>query len=376
MRSEDWGQGLTGDQEVRASLQAPDSLPSRVPLGQYPTRIRPLPRLGARLGGPSLFVKHDDETGSVLSGNKVRKLEFLLAEAQGQGCDVVITCGAVASNHCRATAVAARRLGMDSLLLLRGEDPGTRDGNLLLDAMVGSQLRFITPETYARRGEVMAAAADEARAAGHRPYVIPEGGSDACGALGYLACIDEIAAQADAGRPFPWDHLVTAVGSGGTLAGLLMGVKRRGLPLIVWGVNVCDSAEYFTARVLEIAAEFAGRFPRLAAGFPPIAAEDVRILDGYKEPGYGRATPEVMELVRSAARTEGLFLDPVYTGKAMHGLITESQRGRFGSGGRVLFLHTGGIFSLFPFREELLGTVGYVTTSVGRPTAMPRAPRG
>ncbi len=328
-------------------------LPPRVPLGQFPTRIRPLPYLAARLGGPSLFVKQDDETGSVLSGNKVRKLEFLLAEAQAQGCDLVVTCGAVASNHCRATAAAARRLGIDTRLYLRGEDPGGRDGNLLLDAMLGAELRFITPEEYARRGEIMTVAAEEARALGRRPYVIPEGGSNACGALGYVACIDEIAAQADPGAPFPWDHLVTAVGSGGTLAGLLLGVRRRGLPLTVWGVNVCDSAAYFTARVQEIAAEFEERYPALASAGARIGDEDVRILEGYHQPGYGRCTPEVMELIRAAARREGLFLDPVYTGKAMRGLIAEAQNGRFGRASRVLFLHTGGIFSLFPFREEL-----------------------
>lgn len=336
------------------SQDASNSLPSRVLLGQYPTRIRPLPHLGARLGGPSLFVKHDDETGSVLSGNKVRKLEFLLGDALERGCDLVVTCGAVASNHCRATAAAARRLGMDSLLFLRGEDPGTRDGNLFLDVMLGAELRFITPEAYASRGRIMAEAADEARARGRRPYVIPEGGSNARGALGYLACIDEIAAQADPGEPFPWNHLVTAVGSGGTLAGLLMGVKRRRLPLTVWGVNVCDSEAYFTARVLEIADEFAREFPALAATSAPLTAGEVLILDGYKGPGYGEATQEVMELVREAARSEGLFLDPVYTGKAMHGLATEARRGRFGPRGRVLFLHTGGIFSLFPFRDELV----------------------
>jgi D-cysteine desulfhydrase len=339
-------------------VNALSSLPARVVLGRYPTCIRPLPHLGARLGGPSLFVKHDDETGSVLSGNKVRKLEFLLAEALEQGCDFVVTCGAVASNHCRAAAAAARRLGMDSLLFLRGEDPGARDGNLLLDVMLGAELRFITPEAYARRSVIMAEAADEARARGRRPYVIPEGGSNARGALGYVACIDEIAAQADPGEPFPWDHLVVAVGSGGTLAGMLMGVKRRGLPLTVWGVNVCDSTAYFTARVLEIAGEFAREFPALAATFAPLTADEVLILDGYKEPGYGKATPEVMELVREAARTEGLFLDPVYTGKAMHGLITEAHRGRFGPRGRVLFLHTGGIFSLFPFRDTLATPAG------------------
>jgi D-cysteine desulfhydrase len=303
-------------------------------------------------------VKQDDETGSVLSGNKVRKLDYLFGEARDQGADLVITCGAVASNHCRATAAAARRLGLDSILYLRGADPGTRDGNLMVDAMVGAELRFITPAEYARRGEIMAAAAAEARAAGRRPYVIPEGGSNACGALGYLACIEEIIAQSDPGAPFPFDHLVVAVGSGGTLAGLIMGVKRRGIPLVTWGVNVCDSAAYFTGRVLEIAAEFRERYPEIAASFAPVTADDVRILEGYKEPGYGQAAPEVMALIREAARTEGLFLDPVYTGKAMHGLITEARRGRFGERGRVLFLHTGGIFSLFPFREQLVGLEG------------------
>jgi D-cysteine desulfhydrase len=356
VRNEKWE---TRSVEEAGSCAGPlNSLPHRVFLGQYPTRIRPLPHLGARLAGPSLYVKQDDETGSILSGNKVRKLEFLLAEAQEKGSDLVVTCGAVASNHCRATAAAARRLGIDSLLFLRGEDPGARDGNLLLDAMLGAELRFITPEAYARRGDIMAAAADDARARGRRPYVIPEGGSNARGALGYVACVDEIAAQSDPDEPFPWDHLVAAVGSGGTLAGLLMGVKRRGLPLTVWGVNVCDSAAYFTARVLEIAGEFAAQFPGLAVTFPPLTEADVRILEGYQEPGYGRATPETMELVRETARTEGLFLDPVYTGKAMHGLVTEARRGRFGSDGRVLFLHTGGIFSLFPFRAELLRPAG------------------
>jgi D-cysteine desulfhydrase len=315
------------------------------------------------LGGPELFAKCDDESGSDLSGNKVRKLEFLLAEACAQGADIVLTCGAVASNHCRATALAARRLGMDSLLFLRGQDPGARDGNLLLDVLAGAELRFITPEQYADRARGMAAAAEDLRAAGRRPYVIPEGGSNAVGALGYLACVEEIVAQ-DPG----WDHLVVAIGSGGTLAGLLLGAARSRFGARIWGVNVCDSPEYFTGRVREIVSEFAGRFPALAAeiraatgraaGEELIAAESIRILDGYKAPGYGLPSPAALEWIRAAARADALLLDPVYTGKAFHALVEETRRGRFRTGERVLFLHTGGIFSLFPFREALTPPVG------------------
>lgn len=334
------------------------TLPPRLSLGNFPTRIRFLPEMTRRLGGPEIHVKCDDESGSDLSGNKIRKLEFLLADAVRQECDLVLTCGAVASNHCRATAAAARRLGIDSLLFLRGEDPGSRDGNLLLDVLVGAELRFITPEQYADRARLMAAAADERRAAGRRPYVIPEGGSNALGALGYVACAEEIA-----GQDPRWDHLVLATGSGGTLAGMLLGAARSGLAARIWAVNVCVTPEYFEARVREIAAEFARLFPALAeevrraSGLRSeddlIRPEAIRILGDYKAPGYGVPSPTVIDLIREAASADALFLDPAYTGKAFHALVEETRRGRFRQGERVLFLHTGGIFSLFPFRDRL-----------------------
>ncbi|MCA9726568.1 MAG: pyridoxal-phosphate dependent enzyme, partial [Candidatus Eisenbacteria bacterium] len=218
--------------------------PPRVALANLPTRIQPLERLSAELGGIRLFAKRDDETGTDLSGNKVRKLEFLLAEAQREDADLILTCGGIQSNHCRATALAARRLGMDSLLFLRGEEPASRDGNLFLDSLIGAEIRFITPEVYADRRRVLAVEAERQRAAGRRPYVIPEGGSNALGSLGYVAMLTELWQQGlptpdrpagPSGRaavdaevevpPFPWQHIVCAVGSGGTLAGLVCGAR-------------------------------------------------------------------------------------------------------------------------------------------------------
>jgi D-cysteine desulfhydrase len=361
----------------------PPRIPRRISLGSFPTRIQFLRRwteavadqssstaTHLRSSGPRLYVKRDDETGADLSGNKVRKLEFLLADALARRADLIVTCGGVQSNHCRATAIAARRLGMDSLLFLRGTDPGERDGNLLLAALVGAELRFITPEEYARRGELMAVAAAEAGAHGRRPYVIPEGGSNALGSFGYLTLIDELIAQGspeegaeEATREpgsFPWDHIVCATGSGGTLAGLLLGVKLHGLPCKVWGVNVCDNARYFEERALAIAEEFRGAYlsgatePDGVPSAPLLERSEVRILEGYKGPGYALPYPAMLDLVREVARRDGLFLDPVYTGKAFYGLLQEARRGRFPPGDRVLFLHTGGIFSLFPYRGVLV----------------------
>lgn len=326
-------------------------LPPRLSLANLPTRIQHLERLSRELRGPEIYVKRDDETGADLSGNKVRKLEFLLAEARARNCDVVITCGGVQSNHCRATAVAARRLGMDSVLFLRGGDPGERDGNLLLSAMVGAELRFITPEAYAGRSELMSEAAAKARADGRRAYVIPEGGSNALGSFGYVTLFSELE-EPPAAREF--DHIVCAVGSGGTLAGLLIGARLLDVRTRIWGVNVSDSAAYFEARVRAIGEEFVGRFLGGATPTRWLESGAVQILEGYKGPAYAVPYPEELELLRRVARTEGLLLDPVYTGKAFYGLVEEIRRGRFRRGENVLFLHTGGVFSLFAYRDVLI----------------------
>lgn len=318
-------------------------------------------RVSGRISESTFYIKRDDETGSDLSGNKVRKLEFLLAEALAQESDIVLTCGGVQSNHCRATAIAARRLGMDSLLFLRGEEPAERDGNLFLDSLIGAEVRFVTPEQYAERRTFMAEEAGQLSARGRRPYVIPEGGSNARGSLGYIAMLEELMAQRAPGEPpssehdFPWDHIVCAVGSGGTLAGLVLGAKVLGLDARIWGVNVCDDARYFQNRVLEIAEELARSWRAWGMGAPPLVTrEEIRVLDGYVGPGYAKPYPESLETIRWIARKEGLLLDPVYTGKAFHGMLEEARRGRFRPGERVLFVHTGGVFSLFAYRRELL----------------------
>jgi D-cysteine desulfhydrase len=319
--------------------------PPRVSLGVFPTRVASL-RASLRQGGAPVWIKHDDETGSDLSGNKVRKLEFLLAEALEQRCDIVITCGGIQSNHCRATAVAARRLGLDSVLFLRGEAPSSADGNVLLDLLVGAQPIFITPDEYGRRGEVMAAEARRLVKEGRRPYVIPEGGSNALGAWGYVAMLQELVAQGFGTRV---RHLFCATGSAGTLAGLHLGARMLGLPMRPWGVAVCDNEIYFRGRVMEIVADFRNRFGVSVE----VSPEDVRVVDGYRGPGYALTYPRLLDLVRRMAAEEGLLLDPVYTGKAFLAMIDQLANGAIPPEEEVAFLHTGGIFSLFAYRDEL-----------------------
>ncbi|MFQ6672986.1 MAG: 1-aminocyclopropane-1-carboxylate deaminase/D-cysteine desulfhydrase [Candidatus Tectimicrobiota bacterium] len=322
-------------------------LPPRLPLARTPTPIERLPRLSDRLG-VELFVKRDDLTGFLTSGNKVRKLEFLVAEAQAAGCDTLVTCGALQSNHARATAVVARRLGMESVLVLRGEPPEGYPGNLLIARMVGARIRPMKPEAWPQRAAIMEEVAAELRAAGSRPYLIPEGGSNALGACGYVQWVAEVMAQCeDEGLAF--DAVVHAVGSGGTSAGLLMGQARYGFRPTVVGIPVCEDAATFHRIIGAILEEAADRFGWQVAG----AADAMELVDGYVGEGYGKNRAVEWSAVLDVARTEGLVLDPVYTGKAFFGLLRELEAtpGRFGR--RLLFVHTGGLFALFPKEPEL-----------------------
>jgi len=355
--------------------------PARVDLANLPTRIHKLEVLSRELG-LDVFVKRDDETGSDLSGNKVRKLEFLLAEAVSERAEVVLTCGGVQSNHCRATAIAARRLGMDSILFLRGPSPDDSndgvepDGNLFLDRMIGAETRFITADQYEERDRILSEAALQLESEGRRPYIVPEGGSNALGAFGYVRLIEELIEQAEANgdRPdsatmaaessrtaaLPWEHVVCATGSGGTLAGLWLGTRLFGLSTRVWGVNVANDGPYFQERVAAIASSFLRRQGSsvtasigATAGDLLVSPDQISLLDGYVGPGYAETYEEELRFIRHIARTDGVLLDPVYTGKGLYGLVKEAQNGRF-EGGPVLFIHTGGIFSLFGYRSELL----------------------
>ena len=303
--------------------------PDRLSLARLPTPIEGFDRIR---DGWTVLVKRDDLTGSTLSGNKVRKLEYLFAEARARGARRVLTCGGVQSNHCRATAVAAARLGLACLLFLRTLQPPNPDdaisGNLKLDRIVGAEIRFITPAQYRDRLALMAVAA------GSDDYVIPEGGSNALGAWGYIRAVDEMAEQWGT----PPSSIVCATGSGGTLAGLAIGLRRRGLDVPLYGVAVCDDAAYFQAIVDRISTEATERWPDL----PRVRADEANVVEGYKGRGYGLSTAEEEADIESVARASGLILDPVYTGKAFRALLREPER--FGS--RPLFVHTGGIFGL------------------------------
>lgn len=303
-------------------------------LSRQPTPIEPLPRLSSALG-IDLWIKRDDLTGLELSGNKVRKLDYLLEEAQRQGADTVITCGGLQSNHCRATAAAARKLGLHPVLLLRGDTAVVPESNLLLDHLFGADIVSCTPSEYREaRNAIMATLAGWHQGHGRRPYIIAEGGSSGLGSLGYRDAAAEVHTQMG-----QFDAVFCAVGSGGTLAGLALGPDIGPLH----GVAVCDNVAYFEERVRDIGAQ--------AAAYGAVLSDRWSLTDAYKGPGYAIPDERTWEAVRMAATLEGLLLDPVYTGKAMAALIGEARAGRIG--GRVLFWHTGGAFGLFGRGAEI-----------------------
>lgn len=323
----------------------------RVSLCHSPTPIEPMARLSAQLGGPSLFIKRDDCTGLATGGNKTRKLEFLVGEALAQNADMLVTQGAVQSNHVRQTAAAACRHGLKchALLERRVANPDATyedSGNVLLNRLFGTTLEY-RPPGLDMNAEAEAVA-NRLRAEGHRPYFIPGGGSNATGALGYAVCAQEIVQQCDdQGLAFDW--LVMATGSTGTHAGLLAGLHALGSNLPVMGISVRQPHDR------QVSAVHALTLATLAKlDVAPLPTSKTIVDDGYVGPGYGVPAPSTLEAIALTARMEGLLLDPVYTGKGMAGLFGLIRQGFFKPSQRVLFLHTGGASALFAYEDTIM----------------------
>jgi D-cysteine desulfhydrase len=328
----------------------------RIRLAQLPTPFIPLPRLSKELGGPNIWLKRDDMTGAVEGGNKLRKLEYTLAYAIEQGCDTVITCGGLQSNHCRATAIVGARLGLKVHLVLRGESPEIADANLLLDHLAGAQIECHPVADYVANLDAILESARQAyQDKGARAHVIPTGASDGIGIWGYINAVAELQSDFKQNAIEP-EHIICASGSGGTQAGLSLGAQIYGLKAKVWGVNVCDDEAYFKQKVQQDIFDWVKMTQ--VAGVNAVVDEinpleiAVNVLDGYVGDGYARANEDVLNTIRHLASLEGLVLDPVYTGKAFMGMVEELQAGRFSDADDIVFIHTGGQLGLFPYREQ------------------------
>lgn len=327
---------------------------ARFPRRRYtpaPTPLEPLPRLSEHLGGPEIWIKRDDLLGLAAGGNKTRKLEFLVADALAQGADTLITVGAVQSNHCRLTLAAAAKEGLRCRLLLEERVPGSYDpkgtGNNFLFELLGAEVIRLLP-SGADLAQALQAEADAVSAQGRRPYVIPGGGSNPRGALGYAACAEEILGQTfDLGLPL--DGIVCTSGSAGTHAGLLVGLTGADAQIPLTGISIRRPR----AEQQQLVHGLATRTSELLDASAPVASEDVVVHDDWVGAGYAVPTDEMVEAVRLAARLEGVLLDPVYTGKTMAGLIGLIRRGAWGRGQRVLFLHTGGSPALYAYQGVL-----------------------
>ena len=332
-------------------------------LAQYPRRrytegqtpMEFLANLSEALGGPDIYMKRDDLLGLAGGGNKTRKLEFLMADALSMGADTVITCGAVQSNHCRLTLAAAVKEGMKCHLVLEERVPHSyregANGNNYLFHLLGVEGIRVVPGGSDMMEE-MEKTADELRKQGRKPYIIPGGGSNTIGALGYVACAQEILNQSFE-KGINFQHIVCASGSAGTHAGLLTGLTGENAHIPLTGISVNRKREPQTQLVYKLASELSEKL----ALENPIKLEQVEVYDEYVGPGYSLPTDQMVEAVQLTARTEAILLDPVYSGKAMAGLIDLIRKGIYKKGENVLFVHTGGSPALYAYTDVMLKEV-------------------
>ncbi len=321
----------------------------RVPVAYLPTPLVEMERLSQELGGPRLFVKRDDQTGLATGGNKARKLEYLIAEALDEGADTVLTVGAAQSNHSRQTAAAAAMYGLRCILILQGSGPADWSGNLLLDDLLGAQVHWAGDNPL---HESMMEVAVEEESAGRHPYLIPVGGSNPTGALGYVAAMEELAGQLKE-RDLHADAIVFASSSGGTQAGMIVGAEALGFDGRVAGISVARTK----SGLREILQELVPQTAEILGLDLSFDETDFVVYDDYVGEGYGVMGAPEREAIRLVARIEGILVDPVYTGRAMAGLLDLIRSGAFGSGETVIFWHTGGIPALFAYGEGLIKAI-------------------
>ena len=326
----------------------------RLNLANLPTPLQLLPSVSEQ-AGRNIWVKRDDLTGFSISGNKVRKLEYSLAKAKAEGADVIITCGGIQSNHCRATAILGSKLGFKVHLLLRGEEPDQLDGNLFLDQLAGAEISYFAPRYYQAHLDFIAEeTCENYRREGQKPYFIPTGASDAVGVWGYANAAAEL--KDDFARlEIQPDHIISATGSGGTQAGLTAGVVVHQIPAKVTGYAVCDDAAWFVNKVDSDIQAWANDYEI----DQDLGSLSINVRDAYIGEGYAIASKPVFDTITQVFRREALLLDPVYSGKAFFGMLSDIASGELDGEGDIVFVHTGGAFGLFAQRQQWQNSVSY-----------------
>lgn len=316
-------------------------------LAMTPTPLEKLRGITLIPAGYEIYIKRDDLTGFGLSGNKVRKLEFLAYDALKKKADTLVTCGGFQSNHARATALVAAQLGLKSALVLFGDESPQNEGNLFLDKLSGAEVKLIPSAEYENVDKIMEKLSEELKSQGRKPYVIPEGGSNPLGVWGYIKAIFEMKKQTEKSK-LRINKIVTALSSAGTYCGLFLGAKLCGWKTEVIGINVRFLPSYPEAKILTLLEKTIAQC-RLRVRFEE---KDIKVIEGYVGEGYALNREEELEFIKAFVSQTGILLDPVYTGKAMFGLADMLNKSEFSKKEKVLFLHTGGGFGLFPVREK------------------------
>jgi D-cysteine desulfhydrase len=314
-------------------------IPSKINLANLPTPIQEV-----QFNGKKILIKRDDFTGSELSGNKVRKLEYILAQSKRERADIIFTCGGDQSNHARATAIAAAKLGMKCRLFLWGRDKKTPDGNLFLDKLTRCEIKFLKQSEYSQVNDIMFEERKQLLKKGKNAFVIPEGGSTTLGIWGYISFLEELSKQIDLKN---FDGILTAAGSGGTSAGLLLGAARLRSDLKIYAVNVLYSANIIKHKILTLAEAGNLEFKLNAK----ISKDNLVIVDGYSKEGYKHISPSKIKLIKSFFNQTGILLDPAYTGKAFAAYYEKFISHK---NNKVLFIHTGGLFGVFGRKRDYL----------------------